>query len=131
MGLFSSKVNTYEYIPFIIERQLSVEPINIILGVCSRNNNNPFRNQSIKINNESKPYSLQRFGETQNSLTYDFENNIKLTLMKSNTSNDIYYNLKTDEINITHSLTNIIRKWYKPIYMNSKELDKISEFIKE
>lgn len=132
MGLFSSKVYTYDHIPFIIERQIVVEPVNIMLGVRVLGNrelsNNTFRNQCIKIDN--KYYSLLRFLETKNGLVYDFENNIKLTLMKNNSSNNIYYNIKTDLLNISDTLTPIMIKWFKPINTNSKELDRIDEFIK-
>lgn len=130
MGISSSKVYTSLYIPFLIERQITSEPVNIMIGVCGIEGNNVFRNQCIKINNENTPNSLLRFVETPNSLIYDFENNIKLTLMKSNTSNDIYYNLRTSEMNISDTLSSFNRRWFKRIDMNSKELDKIEEFIK-
>lgn len=130
MGITSSKVYTSLYMPFVVERQLATEPINIMIGICGIEGNDIFRNQCIKINNENSPYSLLRFVETHNSLKYDFENNIKLTLMKNDKSNDIYYNLRTTEMNISDALSSFSRRWFKRIDMNSKELDKIAEFIK-
>ena len=114
----------------IIERQLANEPINIKLGVCGSigDPQNPYRTQCIKINNEFNAHSLLAFCETSNALIYDFEDDIKLTIMKSN--NKINYNIKNPNINLTCEMDSVHRKWIKTISMSSNELDKIVDFVK-
>lgn len=115
---------------FIIERQLVSEPINIKFGVCggAGNPSNPYKTQCIKIDNESQPHSLLTFSETPNTLAMEFEDNIKLTLMKS--GDKINYNLKTDTSNMTNQLDNLHRTWIKPVHMGAPELDKMVSFVK-
>lgn len=115
---------------FVIERQLVNDPINIKFGVCGTagNPSNPYKYQCIKIDNESQPHSLLVFCETPNTLIFDFEDNIRLSLMKSN--DKINYNIKTDNINITNELDDLHRKIIKSINLGSIELDKIVDFVK-
>ena len=115
---------------FIIERQLVNEPVNIKFGVCGNAGEptNPYKNQCIKINDEPKPHSLLTFCETPNTLIMDFEDNIRLTLMKS--ADKINYNIKTNGINMTNELDNFNRNWIKPVHMGAPELDKMVAFVK-
>jgi|LauGreDrversion4_2_1035121.scaffolds.fasta_scaffold15110_4 hypothetical protein len=116
---------------FIIERQLVNEPVNIKFGVCggAGEPSNPYKTQCIKINNESRPHSLLTFCETSNALIMDFEDNIRLTLMKSS-DDKINYNIKTNSINMTNELDTFHRTWIKPVLMGAPELDKMVRFIK-
>lgn len=115
---------------FIIERQLVNEPVNIKFGVCGSAGkpSNPYKTQCIKINDESQPHSLLTFCETPNTLIMDFEDDIRLTLMKS--SDKINYNIKTNSINMTNELDNFHRTWIKPVHMGAPELDKMVNFVK-
>ena len=42
----------------------------------------------------------------------------------------IYYNIKTNSINMTNELDNFDRTWIKPVCMCVPELDKMVNFIK-
>jgi hypothetical protein len=132
MGSLSSKVNPHDYMPFLIERQLVSEPVIIMLGIGRISDTYSIKKQCIKINEESKLHCLLHFVETHNSLTYDFEDNIKLTIMKTLSSDicNIYYNLRTDSLNISDKLSDNDRRWFKTININSEQLDKLADFIK-
>ncbi len=115
----------------IIERQLTNEPVNIKFGVCgiAGEQSNPYKIQCIKINNESCIHSLLTFCETPNAIIMDFEDDIKLKLMKSS-NGEINLNIKTNSINMTNQLDNFHRTWIKPVHMGAPELDKMVQFIK-
>ncbi len=116
---------------FIIERQLTNEPINIKFGVCggAGEPSNLYKTQCIKIDNENQPHSLLTFCETPNTIIMDFEDDIKLTLMKSS-NGKINYNVKTNSINMTNELNDFHRRWIKPVHMGAPELDKMVSFVK-
>ena len=115
---------------FVVERQLVNEPVNIKFGVCggSGEQSNPYKTQCIKIDNETKPHSLLTFFETPNTISMEFEDDIRLTLMKS--GDKVNYNLKTSTINTTRELDTFHRNWIKSVHMGSPELDKMVDFIK-
>lgn len=84
---------------------------------------NPLSHQAIRLGG-SPAYRLQSFQDGHDSLTYTFENDISLTLMKRRDS--IVYNLKTPELDVTKEIYPGLVKMYKPIGMASEELDKMS-----
>ena len=84
---------------------------------------NPLSHQAIRLG-DSEAYRLHSFQEGTDSLTYTFEKNISLTLMRRRDS--IVYNLKTPELDVTKEIYPVLVKMYKPIGMASDELDKMS-----
>ncbi len=113
----------------IIDRIIVAEPHHISIGVCGTvgKEDNPYKKQVIRINNEPLK-SLISFTETNNSLIYDFEDNVKLQLIKR--ENDIIYHIKTENIEHTSAVPNILRNHFKTISLASNELDKIADFYK-
>ena len=87
---------------------------------------NPLSSQAIRLG-DSETYRLQSFQDGTDSLTYNFEKGVSLTLMRRRDS--ILYNLKTPELNVTKEIYPGIVKMYKPISLASNELDKIGDFF--
>jgi hypothetical protein len=123
---------------FIIERILdancdyikNTSDKNLKIGVTSEsseNKENPMNIQGIRIG-EGEIYRLKNFIKNDNSLTYEFDKNIKLNLFKREMN--VCYNLNTDDINITKCIEPIIIKNFKDIGMDSNELDEIAKFYK-
>lgn len=114
----------------VIDRLIVAEPYHIAIGVSGQvgKKENPYKEQVIRID-DGPLRSLVSFTENEKSLEYEFEDNINLKLMKKD--KDIVYHLKTQNINHTSKLNDINREFLsKTISLNSKELDKIVNFIK-
>lgn len=95
----------------------------IRVGVLGKSDStNPMSSQGIRIG-DSEAFRLQSFHDGTDSLTYNFEKGVSLTLMKRRDS--IVYNLKTPELDVTKEIYPGIIKMFKPISMASEELDKI------
>lgn len=101
--------------------------IGIVPGTPIDNKENPLQYQGIRIG-EGEIFRLKNFVKNDNSLTYEFENDVKLNLFKREMV--ICYNLQADDLNVTKCIDPIITKNFKDIGMNSKELDEISKFYK-
>lgn len=103
----------------------------IKVGIASNtpndNKENPLHLQGIRIG-EGEIYRLKNFVKNDNSLTYEFEKNVKLNLFRREMN--VCYNLNTDDINVTKCIDPLIIKNYKDIGMNSMELDEIPKFYK-
>lgn len=98
---------------FIIERMITPD---IYIGIQAGGN------QSLRYN--SVYYKLISCQEYDNKIIYEFENQVFLEFSKGY-DEVIQYTLTTpNEIHIGQ-ITEIIRKTYKDINMDSKELDKI------
>jgi hypothetical protein len=110
------------------DRIICQEPYMIHVGAYLKGKeDNPYKMQVIRVND--KPLkTLVSFVESSNALQYEFEDNISLKLMKKD--NDIVYHIKTDEINHTGVMNDMIRKHWKDVSWNSKELDRIGTFVK-
>ena len=108
---------------------LPSEEKNILIGVSgiSRDEMNPLAHQAIRIGN-SELYKLVNFQEGTSTLTYEFEKNVSLNIMRS--KDTIIYNVKTPEIQITREADPLLIKFYKPIGMASAELDKIEKLYR-
>ncbi len=112
-----------------IDRIIAAEPHNILIGVSGQvgEQNNPLKEQVIRIN-DGDLKSLVSFSETNQCLHYEFEDNTHLKIMKKD--NDILYHIKTDNINYTSKIHDLIRKNSKTISLKSNELDKMFDFMK-
>jgi hypothetical protein len=103
----------------------------IIIGIISPRDSNPLSTQGIKIGLNSNIYRLEKFIETNNSLTFEYEFGIILTL--SRRSSQIIIHLKNPILNtyIIKPMDNKIRATFKPIMFGyySFDYDKIPEFI--
>ena len=99
------------------------------VGISSKSDDshpNPLSKQALQLGT-TEPYYLQSFQETSDTLQYNFEKDVSLTLMKRRDS--ILYNLKTPQLNVTREIYPGIIKMFKPIGMVSEELDKIGPFF--
>ncbi len=115
----------------VIDKLIVAEPYYISVGVSGQvgKEENPYKNQVIRID-DGPLKSLVSFTENEQSLHYEFEDNINLKFMKKD--KDIVYHLKTDNINYTSKLNDINREFCsKTISLNSKELDKIPNFFNQ
>jgi len=103
----------------------SAEDKNILIGVCgtSKDELNPLANQAIRLCNNT--HRLLNFQEGNSTLTYEFEKNVTLNIMRS--ENKIMYNIKTPDINVTREIHPSVVKLYKPIGVASVELDTIKK----
>lgn len=126
--VLESSLNQYLKIERILAAQCDFLPPNrfedtIRVGIVGNSNpENPLGSQAIRIG-DSDAYRLQSFQGTDESLVYNFEKNITLTLMKRRDS--FVYHLKTPELDVTKEIYPGIVKMFKPIGMASDELDKI------
>ncbi len=113
----------------MIDRIIVAEPHRIEVGVCGSvgKKDNPYKSQVIRIDDQPLK-SLVSFTETNNSIQYNFEENIKLQLIKR--EDDIIYHLKTDDIDQTGIMHPLVRSHWKTIHLKSEELDKIATFVK-
>lgn len=106
---------------------------NVTVGVLGQKENKdnigPFSYQGIRIG-KNDIATLKFYEQSQTGLKYEFENDIQLRLYKKN--DDIFYNLKTKEFDITNKIDSAIPKFYKNIGMQncSDELDKINDLFK-
>jgi hypothetical protein len=125
MGNTNQKLEPY----MKVDRIVSAEPYLIHVGVNFETGDisNPFKNQVIRIGDD-KLRSLVSYSETKDVLEYEFEENVQLKLMKKD--GDVVYHIKTNDINYTSKVNDIIRKHWKSISFSSNELDKISTWMK-
>lgn len=102
---------------------------NIRVGIVPTKNDdpNPLARQAIKIG-DSDPYRLKSFDEGVDTITYHFEKNVDLTLMKRRGS--VTFRLKTPDLDITEEVDPRIAKGYKTIDMAAEELDKIQKIYR-
>ncbi len=108
-----------------IDRMIVAEPYRVVVGVTGQvgSEENPFREQVIRIGDEPLR-SLVSFSKTENSLHYEFEDNIHLQIMKR--EKDIVYHIKTNEINHTSKIRPL---YLSKISLKSNELDKMVDFM--
>ena len=101
---------------------------NIRVGIISNKDEplNPLGRQAITIGN-SDPFRLHSFSATPEQITYVFDKNVQLSIMKRRDS--VLYNLKTPELDITREIDPTIRRLFKTIDMDSAEIDKMKEYM--
>mgnify|MGYP000275875188 CR=1 FL=1 len=108
---------------------LPSEDNNILIGVTgiAKDEINPLAHQVIRIGN-SDLHKLINFKEGLGSVTYEFEKDVSLNIMRS--ENKVIYNIKTPELQVTREVDPFLVKFYKPIGMASSELDKIEKIYR-
>lgn len=112
------------------DRFIDVDPP-ITIGICGRKQGkNPIGAQCLRINDEPYLYSLQSYHKTENSLCYEFDQNVKLCFMKQH-NETIVYNLQTTNTNKTKKMDTQLIERFKPMHLASNEFDLINDFIKE
>lgn len=113
---------------FIIDRLIAPS---ITVGITKSNNpENPLSNQGIRYKEKGDIYRLLSYREYSNCLEYNFEKDVSITLCKMN-NNNVVFTLKTPEEGATIEVMNPrIQKFYKPISMNSNELDQLEKIMK-
>ena len=124
------KISNYH---FLIDRFLSTseEPF-IAIGICGlkKKHDNPFACQCIRVGDDELR-SMTSYHLTETSLCYEFENNIRLCLLKNGNNSDIVVNLKTPNKNEYRNDINNVHFPYKKISLMSPELDLIYDFIEK
>lgn len=115
----------------VTERTIDSEN-KLVLGIVAQKNINPLSAQCIKFGN-NPVNRLNTFIESENCLTYLFENNTVLTLTKNVIDNDIYIDVDYTDIHTTmhKQMSNDIRKRFTHIGWGSlsTEFDKIPSFV--
>jgi hypothetical protein len=112
-----------------VDRMICNEPHKIQVGFYPKGNEaNPYKTQVIRVNDEPLK-ALVSFVETPNALQYEFEDNVSFKLMKK--EDEVVYHIKTNDINYTGVVNEIVRNYWKDIAWNSKELDKIGALFKQ
>jgi hypothetical protein len=112
------------------QNQIHVQPASI-------SSIDSYKHQGIRIGDDKTIHQLVQFSEQPNSIHYEFKNGIHLTFTKpryfieSTKDTPLFYTLKTDSMNITKEVPAIIRNNYKPILLNSTELDAIYEYLQK
>lgn len=101
---------------------------NIRIGIATNHEDpsNPLGRQVIKIGDQG-PFRLHAFSSSPEQLTFAFEKNVHLTIMKRRGS--VLYNIKTNDLDITREIDEPIRKMFKTMDLDSQELDKIKEYM--
>lgn len=106
--------------------------LQIMVGIVSKKEPNPYSSQAIVIGLGGKIKRLESFEETDNYLKFEYESNTIMRLTKRN--KDIIINIKDpeNEINITKPMVSVCREIFKPIGFGelSTEYDKIPNFIR-
>ena len=126
MGIFLSR----EYLKF--DRVIDGEN-QIIIGIISKKEPNPFSSQAIQIGRNGNLKRLENFIQIQNCLIFEFESNTELTLSKRENDIIIYFKDPDTQTIITKPMDIPIRKFFKPIQFGdlSYEFDKIYNFIND
>lgn len=114
------------------DRLIDSEP-EILIGICGQKREddkaNPFAIQCLRLYDENKLYSLKAYQQTDKSLCYEFENDIRLCFLKQH-NDKIAYNLKTPSTNTTKQMNELLVNRFKPLHFASNEFDLIDKFIK-
>ncbi len=114
------------------DRMIDSDP-SILIGICGKKQAddklNPLAIQCLRLYDEDKLHSLKSYQETEKSLCYEFENDIKLCFLKCS-DGKIAYNLKTPQNNTTKEMDDMFVKYFKPLHLASNEFDLIDKFIK-
>lgn len=114
---------------FTIDRIIDADCNGKLLSIGVNNHKNPnniLSSQGIRWGQDGEIKRLVSFAKVDNGLIYNFEDNYRLTLNKTD-KNKIIYSFEINNNVIVKEMTEIIRNSLKPISMSSTELDKIVE----
>ncbi len=101
------------------------------IGISGKvNPNNIFSHQGIRLGQNGKIRKLISCVKVNNGVILEFEDNIKLIIVK-NDKKEIIYTLSKPEVQVTKEISQQILSIYKPIGMSSTELDSIADIIKD
>ena len=113
------------------DRLISLDP-SIVIGINGKkqaqNKNNPFSAQCLRLNDQNELHSLQMYEQTNKTLCYEFENNIRLCFIKHN--DGILLNLKTPQKCNTQQMDDVLINNFKSLHFASPEFDLIENFFK-
>jgi hypothetical protein len=100
---------------------------NLSLGVNGNvKPNNILSHQGIRWGHDGQIKRLVSFSKVDSGLIYNFEDNYRLTLNKTD-KNKIIYSFQTDNDVIVKEINERVITFWKPISMSSVELDRITE----
>lgn len=104
----------------------------IVVGIVSKKEPNPYSSQAIRIGLDGKLKRLESFEQTDNFLKFQYESNTTMILTKRKKDIIIHIKEPENEINITKPMASICREIFKPIKFGelSIEYDKIPDFIR-
>lgn len=112
------------------DRLIDTEP-SIVIGINGKkkaeNKENPLSAQCLRLEGKDKLHSLKMYEQTEKTLCYEFENDIRLCFMKH--GEDILYNLKTPKKCFTKKMDDILVNGFKPLHLASVEFDLLGDFI--
>jgi len=132
----NTKMGNVQPKSFLVDRIIAAncdflpsEDNNILIGVTGKAKDeiNPLAHQVIRIGN-SDLHKLINFKEGLGSVSYEFEKDVSLNIMRS--EDKVIYNIKTPELQVTREVDPFLVKFYKPIGMASSELDKIEKIYR-
>jgi hypothetical protein len=114
------------------DRLIDTEP-SIVIGINGKkreeNKENPLAIQCLRLEGKDKLHSLQMYEQTEKTLCYEFENDIRLCFIKH--GEDILYNLKTPKKCFTKKMDNILVNGFKKPHFASPEFDLLGDFIEQ
>lgn len=112
------------------DRLIDTEP-SIVIGINGRkreeNKENPLAIQCLRLEGKDKLHSLQMYEQTEKTLCYEFENDIRLCFMKH--GKNILYNLKTPKGCLTKKMDDMLVSGFKTMNLASSEFDLLGDFI--
>lgn len=114
---------------FIIDRLIDADCAGKVLSIGVSGNANPnniLSNQGIRWGQDGQIKRLVSCSKVDNGLIYEFEDNYRLILSKTDKNKIIYSFLTDNNINVKEIEDKILNYW-KIISMNSSELDRIVE----
>lgn len=109
---------------FTIHRVIDANCMDKVLSVGVNGFKNP-NFQGIRLGDESQIYKLLKFTKNENKLTYEFENNVTLTIYMTE-KKELMYSLETNDKAVEmKDIDNKLRESWKTISMTSDELDEL------
>ena len=104
-------------------------PQQIYVGVTGNVNNNPLSGQCMRSGGPTQPLRrLTHFVENDNTLEYYFENDTHMKFMKRD-NGEVILNLRENNQDTFITISDTIKKIWKPISHNSLEIDKLGKFF--
>ena len=114
------------------DRMINLQNPNIMIGASGfHDKDNPIGHQCIKINGEPEVHELKSFDKTDTTLTYHFDSNIQLRIMKD--KEKVLFHLKdpTKDIDTTQEMVPQLRSFFKNVSFGSAQFDNIEPFVKQ